>query len=539
MRNKYLFSLLLMCSICFKMQAQQEGYCSDNPNRDWWNVVHYDLKLNLPADTNYISGTVTIRAKAMKQSNGMLQIDLQDPLSIQSIAINGTAHKDYIKTGKSYQITLSDSFAPGDTLSILVNYSGSPQIAKKAPWDGGLIRTTDQGHKPWIAVACQGDGASIWFPCKDFPGDEPELGVDMHYTTDKDLSALGNGRLISKTMVQPGMQEWHWRVSNPINLYDITFYIGDYIHWKDTLKGLEGSLDIDYFVLNGNEAKARKQFSVVKPMLHAFEHWMGPYPFYKDGYKLIEAPYLGMEHQSAVAYGNQYKMGYLGKDRSKTGVGLLFDFIIVHESGHEWYGNNISANDVAYSWIHEGFTTYTETILTEALFGRKKAFEYQRGCWALIKNDRPMEGKPGLCDGGSGDHYVKGSAMIHMIRMMMRDENKFQALLRQMNLSFRHQTVSGKEMETFIEQETKMDLRHFFEQYLRQTSVPELQIEKNKTGFSYQWRNCIDGFDMPVLVYINRKPQWINPSTTVQVYKQNKIKSIGVSPDFYITKDIR
>lgn len=539
MMKKYYAILILLFSVTPKIQAQEDKlYCADNVYRNWWNVLHYDLNLNIPTDTNYISGTVTIKASVQEANAGKLQIDLLEPLSIQSISLNGIAQNSYHRENRSYLVDLNSRLQKGDTFELKISYSGIPVIAKKAPWDGGIVRKTDINQKPWIAVACQGAGASTWFPCKDIADDEPELGADLHYTTEKSLTAIGNGKLISHTAIGNDQQQWHWRVSQPINLYDITFYIGDYIHWSDTLQGEAGTLDLDYYVLRANEAKARKQFKVVKPMLHAFEYWMGAYPFYQDGYKLVDAPYLGMEHQSAVAYGNEYKMGYLGMDRSKTGVGLLFDFIIVHESGHEWYGNNISATDVAYSWIHEGFTTYTETLLAESLFGKSKAFRYQRGCWRLIRNDNPMEGKPGHCDGGSGDHYVKGSAMIHMIRMMLQDDNRFRELLRKMNLKYRHQTVSGKEIENFIQAETRLKLDRFFEQYLRKTEVPVLNIQKNASGFSYQWSNCIEGFDMPVLVFINKKPQWLYPSTAAQQFIIKGRSSIKISPDFYIRATI-
>lgn len=530
--KSYLLALISLLAMGNKVSGQDKLYCTNNAYRSWWNVVHYTLKANIPTSTDRISGTVTMRAVATEHTIDTIQIDLQSPLQLSTVKVNGI-YRPALKSGNAYLIP-TGYIMKDAAFSVELQYEGIPVQAKKAPWDGGFVRQQDDQGKPWIAVACQGIGASVWFPCKDYPGDEPEQGADLYYTTDAAYTAVGNGTLVGTSNKSTAEKEWHWNVSKPINLYDITFYIGDYAQMRDTFQGLNGILPLDYYVLKSNEAKARKQFEVVKPMLRAFEYWMGPYPFYTDGYKLVDAPYLGMEHQSAIAYGNAYKMGYAGTDRSQTGIGLLFDFIIVHESGHEWFGNNVSISDVAYSWIHEGFTTYSETLFAESLFGQEKAFQYQRGCWRLIHNDKPMEGVPGNCDAGSGDHYVKGSAMIHIIRMLMKDDLKFRQLLQNIGRTYGYQTISGPELERYIIKQTGLKLKPLFTQYLRTTQVPELVLNRTEKGFSYQWQSCVDGYNIPVLMYIDGKPKWLHPTTKLKQLKSAGIKSVKVSPDFYI-----
>ncbi len=287
-------------------------------------------------------------------------------------------------------------------------------------------------------------------------------------------------------------------IKNPINLYNLTFYLGDYTTFTDTFQGEKGVLPLTFHPLRYNEFKARTHFRVVKDMLRCFEHWMGPYPFYEDGYKLVEAPYLGMEHQSAIAYGNGYQMGYLGKDRSGTGVGMLFDYIIIHESGHEWFGNNITAKDVADNWIHEGFTTYTETLYAEWIAGKEKAARYNKGEWKNIENDRPIIGAYGVADDGSGDKYDKGAAMLHMIRTIVNDDEKFRQILRGLNKEFWHQTVTTKQVEDYISQKSGRDFSAFFNQYLRTTQIPKLEWYEGRGEIHYRFTNVVEGFSIPI-----------------------------------------
>jgi aminopeptidase N len=516
--------------------AQSVEYCTPTKYRTWWDVQHYSLSTEINSKKKSISGKTMICAKVNEKPIDTIQIDLDKRLKLSSIYYKGKKLK-FIKGDRAHLVIGPFSQLKAEEhFDLEINYKGNPLIAHRAPWDGGLVFNKDKSGNPWIAVACQGDGASVWWPLKDDPTDEPDNGVDLFYTVPKGLTAVGNGRLMDKNESKK-KTEWHWKVENPINLYDVTFYIGDYVHWSDSINGEKGNLSLDYWVLRDNLEKSKKQFEVVKPMLHCFENWFGPYPFYEDGYKLVDAPYLGMEHQSAIAYGNQYRMGYLGMDRSMSGVGLLFDYIIVHESGHEWFGNNISIKDVAYSWIHEGFTTYSESLFAECQFGKEKAYNYQHGEWNGIENDRPMEGTPEICDGGSSDHYDKGAAMIHMIRTIMSDDEEFRLMLREMNATFGKGTVTGEQIEEFINEYANKDFSKLFEQYLRTKKVPILEFTSNNENIvQYRWSNCVADFDMPVLIHLQEEKIWLYPTKEWQEFETELDLNldISVSPDFYI-----
>ena len=528
-----LIIILLISSNSF---AQQGEYCTPTKYRTWWDVQHYSLSTEVNPKKKSIVGKTMICAKVNEKAFDTLQIDLNKRLKITSIYYKGKKLK-FIKGDVAHKVIGPFSqLKSGEHFDLEINYKGNPLVARNAPWDGGLVFSKDKNGNPWMAVACQGDGASVWWPCKDDPTDEPDNGVDLFYTTTNDLTAVGNGQLIEKKIGKK-KTEWHWKAHNPINLYNITFYIGDYVNWSDSLIGEEGNLILDYWVLRENLEKSKKQFEVVEPMLHCFENWFGPYPFYEDGYKLVDAPYLGMEHQSAIAYGNQYRMGYLGMDRSMSGVGLLFDYIIVHESGHEWFGNNISIKDVAYSWVHEGFTTYSESLFAECQFGKEKAYKFQHGEWNNISNDRPMEGVPEQCDGGSSDHYDKGAAMIHMIRTIMSDDEEFRLMLREMNFTFAKQTVTGGQIEEFINEYANKDFSKLFEQYLRKKKVPTLEFMSNDENIvQYRWSNCVTGFDMPIQIHLQENGIWLYPTTEWQEFETalDLETDISVSPDFYV-----
>jgi aminopeptidase N len=535
--NLVFILMLLSSSIVYGQAINMK--CTNNAARSWWDVQHYDLNLNIDTGTGYLKGTVIITAKVIGKAGDALQIDLLEPLRINAITAAGKDGSDisfkpeaqngvYIIKGDFESIIQDNQF------SLKISYEGIPQIAARPPWDGGLVRSRDTNGNPWLAMACQGIGASVWFPCKDFQGDEPDKGMQLSMVVPADLQMISNGRCLpNNERRSDGNLRWTWVVTNPINNYDITFYIGDYVHWADTLQGVKGPLSLDYYVLRQNETKAKKHFKVVKPMLQCFEAKLGAYPFYEDGYKLVDAPYLGMEHQSAVAYGNGYLLGYKGTDRSKSGIGLLFDFIIVHESGHEWFGNNITSYDKADTWIHEGFTTYTETIFAECLLGKEKAFRYQQGKASIIRNDKPVEGVFDACDEGSSDHYDKAAFMIHTIRMIMNNDTAFFGMLRSMNQVYYHQIVSGKEIEAFVNHYSGKDFSLIFDQYLRASEIPSLEIKYNKGLASYRWKDCIAGFNMPVLIRQNGKYRWLQPTTKWQSIASGKGK-IMVDKNFLI-----
>jgi aminopeptidase N len=364
------------------------------------------------------------------------------------------------------------------------------------------------------------------------------------------IVVLANGKHISsQRIIESGVSgEKHldtllfakthgYKVTNPINTYNATFYLGDYISWTDTLMGEKGKLDLSFYVLRYNEERARKHFAVTKQMLHCFEHWMGPYPFYEDGYKLVEAPYLGMEHQSAVAYGNKYQMGYMGADRSKTGVGLLFDFIIVHESGHEWFGNNITAQDVADNWLHEGFTTYTEALFAECAFGKEKAFAYTTGQWHGIDNDVPVIGPYGVHKEGSGDIYDKGSAVVHMVRMIMNDDEKFRQLLRGLNKDFYHKIVTSAQVEDYIGKFAGYNFTPLFNQYLRTTKIPKLEWYIKKKELYYRFSDVVEGFTLPIPITSGRDKAVLTPTAEWQHLKWKKGFDVEFDKNFLIKID--
>jgi aminopeptidase N len=524
---------------------------SNGPGRSWWDVMHYDLSVTFDTGARTISGLNRISYKTLLQNNTTggtckMQIDLQDSLVIDSIITFDNIHVNPPQLIKLKVIKEDGVWwllnAPGSercntssqptSQEIYVYFHGKPREAQTPPWGGGFVWAKDSTGKAWIGVACQGLGASGWWPCKDYQADEPDEGMDMHYTVPQGMVCVGNGRNFQRE----ANNEWSWHVSNPINTYDVSFYIGDYITWSDTLMGEKGKLDLSYYVLRSNEQKAKKQFAVVKKMLHCFEFWMGPYPFYEDGYKLVDAPYLGMEHQSAVAYGNEYKMGYKGKDRSNTGVGLLFDFIIIHESGHEWFGNSITAKDFADNWIHEGFTTYTEALYAQCAMGWSKAFEYTRGQWRNIRNDKPVIGVYGMRNDGSSDKYDKGSAVVHMIRMMVDDDEKFRALLRSMNKEYYHKMVSSAELENYIINFTGLALKPFFEQYLRTINIPQLEWHIKQKQLYFRLNNAVSGFTLPIEVSASKKQVVIHPTSEWQSIPWKKGGyNLDISKDYLIT----
>lgn len=514
---------------------------SVTPARAWWDVLKYDVEVTPDYASKTISGKTTITYKVLPgQATDYMQVDLQQPLTIDSIFYNGKFYinypgKPYYNDGNVWMIPLPKA-AAGSEQKITFVYHGKPREAQRPPWDGGWIWSRDKSGNPWMSVACQGLGASSWYPCKDYQGDEPDRGATLTVHVPKGQVAVGNGRLVSQA--ETGEKATYtWAVQNPINTYNIIPYIGNYVNWKDTMQGEKGVLDLSYWVLAEDEAKAKKQFEQVKPTLRAFEHWFGPYPFYKDGYKLVQSPHLGMEHQSAVAYGNQFKNGYLGRDLSGTGWGEKWDFIIVHESGHEWFGNNITTKDIADMWVHEGFTNYSETLFTEYHWGKKAGDEYVRGIRKAIQNDVPVIGVYGVHQEGSGDMYYKGSNLLHTIRQLFNDDEKFRAMLRGLNKDYYHQTVTSAEVEQYISRAAGRDLSKVFDQYLRDTRIPVLQMKKDEDKMKFRWTNVVPGFDMPVRL---TNGQWIYPTTAETKLKVEgaHFGEIKVDPSFYVESRI-
>lgn len=520
---------------------------SNTEFRNWWNVKRYDLLITPDYSKKFISGTVSMEYEVTGVSaDKIMQIDLQEPMQITDIVqiakspFNDQTQKEFpfskdawIRSGNTYFIDIESLPVKDNEKQIIKFYfEGYPRIAKNAPWDGGWVFTKDEKGRPWMSAAVQGLGASAWFPNKDFLGDEPENGVTFTVIVPEDLVAVANGQLWETSFVkgEPGTNVYTWEVKNPINNYSIIPYIGYYTHIKDQYMGEKGPLQLDYWVLDYNAEKAREHFKQVKPMMEAFEDWMGPYPFYEDSFKLVESPYLGMEHQSAVAYGNKYANGYLGHDRTESGWGEKFDFIIVHEAGHEWFGNSISVEDAADFWVHEAFTTYSEVMYVESLFGKKAADEYVQGLKPLIGNEANIIGEYGINDGGSRDMYYKGANMIHTLRQLMEDDVKFKNMIREMNREFYHKNVTSKQIEDWLSAYTDIDLTQFFDQYLRTVNVPMLESRTENGKKYFRWKNIIKGFDMPVK--LTNSEEWIYPTAEWKVYEGSSV--LKADPNFYV-----
>ncbi len=486
-----------------------------NENRDWFDILRYDIDVSPNIENKSISGFVVWRAKATKATK-QIQIDLQQPLIIDSIRINNaTVDKNniLINEWKTIAFTRKNNIAlakPDRTFNInseflvWIFYHGVPKEATRPPWDGGWIWKKDANGNPWISVACQGLGASVWYPCKDHQSDEPDKGASVRMFVPEGTRLISNGRPLSTDMPN----YYGWQVTNPINNYNIIPYIGDYVGWKETYKGLKGNLDISYWVLRSDSAKAVEQFKQVPKMLVAFEYWFGPYPFYEDGYQLVQSPHLGMEHQSAIAYGNKYMNGYLGRDLSGSGWGLKWDYIIVHESGHEWFANNVSTKDIADMWVHEGFTSYSETLFTEYFHGKQAGDEYNFGLRKNISNNIPVIGQYGLNQEGSGDMYPKGANLLHSIRHAINNDSLFRSILIGLNTQFYHQTVTTEQVENYISLRAGFGFQKVFDQYLRTTQIPMLSYRYNEKEkiFTYEYKDCVTGFNLPLhFSYLGKK----------------------------------
>ena len=500
--------------------------------RAWWDVKNYhlDIKVN-PADST-ISGSNTIKYQVLQEYNNM-QIDLQNPMEIFKVIQDGKSLK-YRREGNAFFIELLALQTKGAIKELTIHYGGKPKVAVNPPWDGGITWKKDNNGMPFIASSCQGLGASVWWPNKDHMYDEVE-NMLISVNVPKNLTNVSNGRLTSVKQLKDGTKTYNWYVSNPINNYGVNINIGDYVSFSEKYKGEKGILDCTYYVLKDNLAKAKKQFQDVPRMLKAFEHWFGPYPFYEDSYKLVEAPYLGMEHQSSVTYGNKFQNGYLGRDLSGTGCGLKFDFIIIHESGHEWFANNITYKDIADMWIHESFTNYSESLFVEYYYGKEAGFEYVRGTRKNIQNDKPIIGNYDVNNEGSGDMYPKGANMIHTIRQLVNDDEKWRGILRGLNSTFYHQTVTTKQIENYMSQKVGLDLSTVFNQYLRDTRIPTLEYFFKDNQLGYRWTNCVAGFNMPVKVTLNGKEELLQPEIKWKSLPANTENSkLETDKNFYV-----
>ncbi|MFI5235389.1 MAG: M1 family metallopeptidase [Gemmatimonadales bacterium] len=487
---------------------------SITPERAWWDVAFYDLHVSVnPADSS-ITGWNGIRYRVTGVPREM-QIDLQEPLVVDSM-IQDRKTLTYRRDGNAFFATLKTKQKIGKEYLITVYYHGKPTIAKRPPWNGGFTWTADSLGHEWVATTSEGTGASIWWPNKDSQSDEPD-SQRIAITVPDPMIDVSNGRLRSTTHHPDKTTTYEWFVADPINNYDVAVNAGTYAHFSDVYDGEGGRLTLDFWPLAYHLDTAMVQFQQVKPMIACFEHWFGPYPWYADGYKLVETPHLGMEHQSGIAYGNHYKNGYLGRDLSRTGLGLAWDFIIVHESAHEWWGNSLTDQDVADMWLHESFANYAEGIYTECQAGTAAGARYTVGSRKNMRNDEPIVGIFGVNHEGSGDMYYKGGNMLHTIRQVINDDEKWRGILRGLQHTFWHQIVTGQQVEDYISKQAGIDLSHIFSQYLTTTKIPLLEYKIVDSTLSYHWVNVVPGFDMPLRVTLaDSAYALIHPTTAWQ-----------------------
>jgi len=533
-RLKQIFLILLPVFFTSVSLAQEKQYSladtlrgSLRTERICYDVKHYDLWVDLDTINRSLMGKNTLTAQAV-ESFTEIQIDLFDNMMIDSIVWDGISLK-YNRLYHAVFVRFPRTVAEGSIFSLTVYYHGSPLKAKRAPWDGGFVWTKDKTGAPWIAVACEGTGASLWWPNKDHLSDEPD-SADIHCTVPDPLDCICNGQDFGKSSAE-GKSTHHWKVSYPINNYNITLNAGRYVQFSDSLIYSDGScLRLDYRVISENLNKARKQFEQVKPMMQTYDRFVGHYPFMKDGYRLVETPYLGMEHQSAIAYGNQYKTGYNGSDYSK--IGLDFDYIIIHETGHEWWGNAVSCRDIADMWIHESFCTYMEALYVEGMFGKDTAFNYINAKISTVDNKKPIVGVYGVNEEGDGDMYNKGMLFLNTLRHIAGDDQSWFKAFRGFYEHHKYKTIGYDEVVRYFSAALYTDLSRVFEQYLKYPSIPVLQyILKKGKGKNYtlflRWKADVAEFSMPItLILPGGKTKRLEPeasrSMVINISKNKK-----------------
>ena len=502
--------LALLSLITCPLQAQEKTKFShadtvrgtNTQQRSWWDVAFYDLHVAINPVDSSIRGYNTITYRVLRSASEM-QIDLQMPLVADSMIQDGMLLK-FTRDSNAFFVTVPSSLK-GAPKKISVYYHGRPRLARRPPWDGGFGWSTDSVGRLYLATTDEGLGASVWWPTKDIPSDEPD-SQRIAITIPGPTMDVSNGRLRSTINNNDGTTTYEWFVANPINNYDVAINVGGYEHFTDTYKGEAGSLSLDFYPLSYHLEAAKRQFVQVKPMLACFEKWFGPYPWYADGYKLVETAHLGMEHQSAVAYGNHYGNGYLGRDLSHTGLGLEWDFIIVHESAHEWWGNSITAADHADMWIHESFANYAENLFEECQKGKEAGAKYVIGTRANVSNDAPIIGHYGVNNEGSGDMYYKGGNMLHTIRQIVNDDAKWRAILRGLNTAYWHGIATGRDIEDYINSRAAINFDKVFTQYLMTTRIPNFEYDIQAGVLWYRWSNVVPGFDMPIRAHTMEGP---------------------------------
>jgi aminopeptidase N len=481
------------------------------PHRANNDLLYYHLDIRVDPEKQAISGKNTIRFRMLKD-DARIQLDLQPALSVDKILLGEVPLKFEREFGAVF-VSFPEPLKAGQVYSIDFYYSGKPGSSGRF---GGMAFRKDPAGRPWIYTSCEMQGASFWWPNKDQWRDEVE-SMDLSVTVPNGLVDVSNGRLVGKKDLGDGTTRWDWHVSYPINNYCVSLNIGHYVHFADNL----GDLSLDFYALPENLEKAKKQFAQAKGMLEAFQHYFGEYPFKNDGYKLIEVPYSGMEHQTAVTYGNHFTNGYLGRDWTGVGISPRFDFIIIHESGHEWFGNSVSAADRSDMWIHEGWTTYLECLYVEYMYGRQDALKYVNGYKSKVRNTIPIIGGRGENASPPQDQYFKGALFLNTLRSVVDDDKRWWAILRGLHEGFKHKNIMTEDVVHYFNRETGKDLTPIFDQYLRHTAIPVLQLkfDEAKGMVSYRWKADETSFAMPVRVGARDNWQVIQPTTDWQSMK--------------------
>jgi aminopeptidase N len=496
------------------------------PYRADYDLLYYHLDIRVDPDKQFISGKNTIRFRMLKDGT-RIQLDLKETLNIDKI-LDGAAPLKYERDSGAVFVDFPRTLKAGEVYSIVFYYSGHPVETGRF---GGMTFKKDPAGQIWINTACEGIGASMWWPNKDQWRDEVE-SMDLSVAIPSALVDVSNGKFAGKTDLGDGYTRWDWRIQYPINNYDVSLNIGNYVHFSDRL----GDLPLDFYALPADLEKAKTQFAQAKGMLEAYQHYFGAYPFAKDGYKLVEAPYSGMEHQTAVTYGNLFENGYLGRDWTGVGISPRFDFIIIHESGHEWFGNSVSAADSSDMWIHEGWTTYLESLYVEYRWGKDDAIKYLSGYKPKVHNLRSIVAERGVNAEPTEDQYFKGALMINTLRSVLNDDTKWWALLHDFYQHFKYQNIMTEDVVAYFNQHTGMNLTPIFDQYLRHPQIPRLELLFGEAPgmVMYKWRADEDNFAMPVRVGTPGNWQIIHPTTRWQWMQTPLTRDqFQVATDFY------
>ncbi|EAZ94546.1 aminopeptidase N [Flavobacteria bacterium BAL38] len=519
MKNSFLVILTLLSIQQMNAQFTRRDSLQGGlrAERTAYDVKRYDLNITINPEQRSIKGFNEISFEILAPIQ-KIQLDLFENMKVDSIIWNSKKLK-FTRDNDAVFVDFPEKLLSKSNHKLKFYYSGNPLIAKNAPWDGGFVFKKDSNGKDFIGVAVQGTGASLWYPVKDSQSDEPDNGASIKVAVPNGLMNVSNGRFLGSQDLKNGYTRWDWEVKNPINNYTITVNIADYVHIQDKMP----DLDLDYYVLRENEAKAREHFMEVKPMMECFQSKFGRYPFWEDGYKLVETPYLGMEHQSAVAYGNKYKKGYMGMDLSGTGVGMFFDFITIHETGHEWFGNSITSTDIADMWIHEGFTTYSETVFIECIKGYNDAMKYVNGQARNVRNDKPIIGQYGVNNEGSGDMYYKGSLLLNTLRHVIGDDEKWWKILYNYSETFKKKIITSDTVIDYFNKASGMDLSSIFHQYLYTNQVPVFLYKIKGDYLYFSWNNTTDDFNMPLDIGFEDTKIRLQPTIKEQKIKLKKL----------------